>query len=209
MAAINGFLSAIETQDTATFVVVPFAIEVVLSATEAQDTAEFIVPINATVYEIDGESEVAIDDPYGSVTIYSDGAGNFFELARIEDANGGVITTRGATWISGSGAIATPANDVFLRFPTACTIVKATIMTAGGSGSCSIDVWKDSFGSFPPTVADSICAAAKPTIVAGIKYEDATLTGWTTTIAAGDVLAFHLESSSTFTSIFIQLDTQI
>lgn len=115
-------------------------------------------------------------------------------------------TTRGATWVISTGTIATPVADVMVRCYTGGTIRKVTVLTAGGPGSCVVDIWKDSYANFPPTVGDSICGASKPTISASIKYEDSTLTGWTTSISPGDVLVFHLDSSSTFSSIFIQLD---
>lgn len=113
---------------------------------------------------------------------------------------------RGATFVSPSGPIVTPVNDVYIRITKSGTINKVTLLTEGGPGACIVDVWKDTYANFPPTVADSICGAAKPTISGGIKYEDATLTGWTTTVTAGDVIVFHLQSVSTFSLIFIQLD---
>lgn len=119
---------------------------------------------------------------------------------------GGLIITRGATWVISSGAIATPVNDVYIRCRQAGTISKITLLTAGGPGSCVVDIWKNVYANFPPTSADSICAAAKPTISSGIKYEDSTLTGWTTTVNAGDVIALHLESTSVFSLIVAQLD---
>lgn len=120
-------------------------------------------------------------------------------------SGGAAPSTRGATFVSGS-ALSVPVNDVPVRIPIACTITKVTVLTLGGTGSCVVDIWKDTYAAYPPVVADSICAAAKPTISSGIKYEDSTLTGWTTAVAAGDVLMFHLESTSTFTVIAISLE---
>jgi hypothetical protein len=47
--------------------------------------------------------------------------------------------------------------------------------------------------------------AAKPTIAAAANYSDDTLTGWTTALAAGDVIRFNLDSTSTFTRISVFL----
>lgn len=113
---------------------------------------------------------------------------------------------RGATFVSPSGPIVTPVNDVYVRITKSGTINKVTLLTEGGPGACVVDIWKDTYANFPPTVADSICGASKPTITGGIKYEDSTLTGWTTSVTAGDVLVFHLQSVSTFSLIFVQLD---
>lgn len=102
-------------------------------------------------------------------------------------------------------SITTPVTPIYVFCPRAGTIESVTVLTTGGTGSCVIDIWKDSFANYPPTVADSICASAKPTISSDIKYQDSTLTGWTTTVNANDVIAFNLDSTSTFTTIHIIL----
>ncbi len=88
----------------------------------------------------------------------------------------------------------------FLYVPRACTITAATLLSADSNvltGSIVVDVWKRAYSTYPPTVADTITAAAKPTISSAIKSQDTTLTGWTTSISAGDVLAFHVDSVTT------------
>lgn len=85
------------------------------------------------------------------------------------------------------------AGDLQVDFN--CTILSATLL-ADQSGDIIVDVWKDSFANFPPTIADSITAAAKPTITGSIKSQDTTLAGWTTTITAGDILRFNVDSCS-------------
>lgn len=112
--------------------------------------------------------------------------------------------TLGAAWVRAGDPIETPVNIVYLQAPISGTIRKVTVTTSGGTGSCVIDVQQDTYANFPPS-SDSICASAKPTIASDIKYTDEVLSGWTTAIAAGDVLAFVLESSSTFTYICVQL----
>jgi hypothetical protein len=80
-------------------------------------------------------------------------------------------------------------------------------MFADQTGNIVMDIWKDSYGNFPPTVADSICGpASKPTITAGVKYTDSTLAGWTKAIAAGDILAFNIDSASAVTRVTITLN---
>jgi hypothetical protein len=70
-----------------------------------------------------------------------------------------------------------------------------------------LDIYKDDYANFPPTVADSICASAKPTLSSADKYEDSTLTGWTTSVTAGQVLGFTIDSCSTIEQITLQLET--
>lgn len=112
-----------------------------------------------------------------------------------------------ATWVIGSGAIAVPVTDVAVYVPEAIEITGVSLLTIGGPGSCVVDVWREVLGGYPPTVADSITASAKPTIVGGNTYVDTTLTGWETEIDAGETLLFHLESTSAFSAIFVALHT--
>lgn len=111
-----------------------------------------------------------------------------------------------ASW-SGAGVdITTPTDDVSRPSMVAGTISKVWVLTEGGPGSCRIDIRRRAYASYPPGPADSIVAAAKPTIVSGIKYQDITLTGWSKTISADDVLTFHLEETSAFTAISVFLE---
>lgn len=121
-------------------------------------------------------------------------------------ADGTGVMLLQASWLNGGAAIvAADANLVYVRAPVAGTIMGVSIATVGGNGSCSVDVWRDTHANFPPTVADTICGGNKPAIAASSVDLDTTLTGWTTTVNAGDWFAFKLESSSTFTGIFVQL----
>lgn len=80
-----------------------------------------------------------------------------------------------------------------LRVDFACTITVATTI-ANATGSCVIDIKKSTYAGYPTTT--SICASAKPTLSSARKAEDTTLTGWTTSITAGDVLEFYVDSAS-------------
>lgn len=110
----------------------------------------------------------------------------------------------GATWVSAS-ALSVPINDVSVYCPTDGYIERVVVLADSSTGSCVIDIWKDVIGSYPPTVGDSICGGNKPTISSGRTYQDATLTGWTRNISAGDVLRFHLDSTATFSTIHVFL----
>jgi hypothetical protein len=90
------------------------------------------------------------------------------------------------------------------QVPFDCTITGVTVL-GDVAGSAVIDIWKDAYAAYPPTVADTIVAAAKPTLSSATKYNDTTLTGWTTAIAAGDTLRFNLESVVSFTRLTIIL----
>lgn len=119
---------------------------------------------------------------------------------QLNSAKNGSITLS----LDGNGAAPTVGFKRWTTVPYACTINSVT-MTADVSGSIVIDIWKDAYANFPPTVADSITAAAKPTISSAIKSVDSTLTGWTTSVAAGDVLMFNVDSASTLTTLDLVL----
>lgn len=72
-------------------------------------------------------------------------------------------------------------------------ITKVTTL-ADAAGSCIVDIWKDTYANYPPVDADSITAAAPPSLAGVRKSQDSTLTGWTKTGSAGDVLIAHLDS---------------
>ena len=107
--------------------------------------------------------------------------------------------------IDGGGtAIVTGLLGGSLRVPFDGTINSVTLL-ADQTGSIVVDIWKDSYASYPPTVADSICASAKPTLSSAEKSEDTTLTGWTTAIAAGDILRFYVDSATTVQNVTLIL----
>lgn len=97
----------------------------------------------------------------------------------------------GATFDGGGADIAVGSQcDVFV--PYAFTISRVTLL-GDAAGSMVIDVWRDTYGNYPPTLADAITASAKPTLTGANKSQDATLTGWTTAVAAGTTLRFNVD----------------
>ncbi len=170
---------------------------------------------NARLTDISGLTYVQGDILYfNGTTIANLGAGTAGQFLKTNGVVGNPawttltrIYTKGGAWSNdASPIVAADANVVYIQAETTGTITKATILTVGGPGSCQIDVWKASYASFPPTVANTITAAALPTVTASNKATDSTLTGWTTAVTAGDILAFKLNSSSNFTNISIQLE---
>lgn len=106
--------------------------------------------------------------------------------------------------IDGGGAVITTGEKGHLIVDFAATILAVT-MLGDQSGSIVVDIWKDTYANYPPANADSITASAVPTISGATKSQDATLTGWTTSIAAGDVLAFNVDSIATIQRLLISL----
>jgi hypothetical protein len=132
---------------------------------------------------------------YGSGFLKSDGSGNFTSAAAT-----GTITYV----IDGGGVAITTGEKGDLEIPFACTITAATLL-ADQAGSIVVDIWKDTYANAPPTVADTITASAKPTLSTADKSQDTTLTGWTTTVNAGDVLRFKVDSATTVQRVTLSL----
>ncbi len=104
----------------------------------------------------------------------------------------------------GGVALTTGAKLVYMTVPLSCNIISWRIL-ANPSGSIVFDIWKDTFANFPPTVADTITASAKPTLSAATSAESSTLTGWTTSLATGDILEVNIDSVSTVTKVYLDL----
>jgi len=103
----------------------------------------------------------------------------------------------------GGSAIATGVKGD-LTIPFACT-VQSAVLLADQSGSIVVDIWKDTYVNYPPTVADTITASAKPTLSTATKSENTTLTGWTTVVSAGDILRFNVDSATTVQRVTLSL----
>ncbi len=82
-----------------------------------------------------------------------------------------------------------------IRAPFALTITKVSLFS-DQTTSTVLDLWVDIYANYPPTVADTITAAAKPTLSSAIKNEDSTLTGWTTSVASGSIIMINVDSNT-------------
>ena len=98
--------------------------------------------------------------------------------------------------IDGGGSALASGIKGDLEVPFACTINRVN-MFADTTGSAVVDIWKDTYANFPPTVADSIASGTLPTITnANQKSTDSTLTGWITSITAGDTIRFNMATAA-------------
>lgn len=106
--------------------------------------------------------------------------------------------------IDGLGATITTGLKGDLEIPFNCTITNVRLF-ADQQGSIVVDIYKSNFNNFPPSVGNTIAPTSKPTISNNSKYEDSTLSGWTTTITAGDILRFNVNSVTTITRLTVSL----
>jgi hypothetical protein len=144
---------------------------------------------------------VTVNDPGGTPTNKKVTLGNLRSFV--------LSAARAITFaIDGGGSPLTTGIKADVYVPYACTITAVT-MLADQSGSCVVDIWKDTYANYPPTGADSITASAKPTISSATKSQDTTLTGWTTSITAGNTLRFNIDSVSTITRLVLTLTVTV
>lgn len=106
--------------------------------------------------------------------------------------------------IDGGGSAITTGVKGFIEIPFAGTITGWTAL-GDQSGSIVVDVWKDTYANFPPTVADTIAGTEKPTISSATKGQDLALSSWTTSISAGDIIGFNVDSITTLQRVTIAL----
>lgn len=107
--------------------------------------------------------------------------------------------------IDGGGATITPGIKGNVGPWDYDITLSAVTLLADQSGSIVLDFWVDTYGNYPPTVADTITAAAKPTITAALKSQDTTLTGWTVLIPAGRTLRVNVDSVTSIQSVGVAL----
>jgi hypothetical protein len=149
------------------------------------------------------------DDGVGGVTVTGSASGVTSVAANSPLASsGGTTPTISANLPGGIGVsiygAAVPNTGLlgFVQIPFNCTINSWTILM-NATGSAQFDVQTSTYAGFPTT--SSIVASLPPVVTAAQSATSSTLTGWSTTITAGTVVAFYLTSVSTATIISMTL----
>lgn len=108
---------------------------------------------------------------------------------------------------NGVDVISTGVQATEVSLPVGGVWTKWRLLKSLPAGNVSIvvDIWKDTYANWPPS-SDSICASDKPTISTAEKNEGTSLTGWTTTFAAGDTLRFNVDSVTSATRVWLCLE---
>lgn len=144
--------------------------------------------------------------PDTSATLVYDYAAARWRAVTVPSTGGGASTLVEVVriWFNGQGAlVAVGTVTGFFRVPYNGAITKATIL-GDVSGSAVVDIKKGTYSAFPTLT--SICASAKPTLSSAQKAENTSLTGWTTAVAAGDVLSAVVESCAGITRLDVLLE---
>lgn len=111
--------------------------------------------------------------------------------------------------IDGGGVAITTGMKGYLVVPFDCTLTQVTLL-ANASGSIVVDLWRTTYalydaGATHPVAADAITGTTPPTITTATKAQDGTLTGWTTTLSQGDIIAFNVNSATTVQRVTVAL----
>lgn len=110
--------------------------------------------------------------------------------------------------IDGQGAVIGTGLKAWIEVPFNCTITESTLL-ADQVGSVVVDVWRTTYANYlpgtHPVAADKLTASAPPTISSASKAQDTTLSGWTTALNAGDILAVNVNSAATITKVTLSL----
>lgn len=151
------------------------------------------------------------DDGVGGVTINGSATGVTSVTASSPLASSGGTTPNISATLPGGVGVSIYGSTVpntgllgFIQMPYSCTITSWTIITNSSSGSAQFDIKKSNYATYPTTT--SIVASAPPAVTTSQKATSSTLTGWTTTVTAGDVIEFYLTSVSTATILSLVLD---
>lgn len=102
--------------------------------------------------------------------------------------------------VDGGGSVIPTGLRGFVLMPYSGTITEWTII-GDQSGSAVVDIWKVAYAGMPPDVGDSITGSALPTLTSSQTAQSSTLTGWTTSVTSGDVIAFNVNSATTVTRL--------
>lgn len=141
---------------------------------------------------------------FGAVSLTGDVTGTL----PVASGGTGITNNPGVTGIEyvidGGGSALTTGIAGQLYIPYSCTISAWTLL-ADQSGSIVVNVWKVAEASYPPTVTNKITASAPPTITSAQAATSTTLTGWTTSVSAGDTMMFNIDSITTITRVTLAL----
>lgn len=110
--------------------------------------------------------------------------------------------------LDGGGAAITTGVKDYIKIPWNFVASSWTIVAAQ-SGSIVVDIWKDVYANFPPTVADTITGTEKPTLASAQKNQDTSLSSFTTAWSKDDIIAINVDSATTVTLVKIFIDGYI
>ena len=173
---------------------------------EASENASILIDKANAVINIDAASVNFSTNPTYSVSLSNNTYLPYITNSILStDSSGKIVATSSSVnngsfgiTVDGGGSAITTGVKGFIEIPYNGTITAWTII-GDQSGSIVFDIWKTTYSSAPPTVANTITGSEKPTLSSTQKNQDTNLTTWTTSVSAGDIIGFNVDSASTVT----------
>jgi len=110
--------------------------------------------------------------------------------------------------LRGGGSAITTGSAGNKHIASAATITGYAI-TSSASCSITVDLWKTTYTAYDvsthPVDGDSITASAPITLTTSVKAKDETLTGWTKTLSADDIIHVNVDSADCTGDVDIQV----
>lgn len=155
-----------------------------------------VIGVNVQAWDADLDTIAANWPPNAIGDLVNDGAGNLSWVAEVIPVN---------FLIDGGGTVITAGVKGRFVVDFNATIIGVTLL-ADQAGDIVLDLWKDTYANYETmSVADTITAAAKPTLSAAVKSQDNVLTGWSVNVNAGDVFIVNVDSAATVTQVSMAL----
>jgi len=134
------------------------------------------------------------------VVLFNDGSG------KIVVNSGKKLPVKGTIEFVIQGRNTVPQVGIFcdLLIPYNLIITGWTLVS-NKSGSIVIDLWKSTYATFPPTIANTVTGSAKPTLVSTNKNTSTTLTGWAIIWSKNEILRVNIDSAATANKFTLSL----
>jgi hypothetical protein len=165
----------------------------------ASGTPTVMASLGTTTTVLHGNASGA--GSFGAVNLGTDVTGT---LAASSLPSNTKVRSFGTTFGDTGGSALTSGSVVYFTVPYTCTISawNATV----DAGTVTFDIWKIATGTAVPTVTNTITASALPAISTGTALHSTTLTSWTTSVSANDIVGIQLKTVAT--AKYAELDVE-
>lgn len=124
------------------------------------------------------------------------------------DLSTNMRTSTIGVFIDGGGSAITVGEKAQLLIPFSCSI-QAWSLLSDRSGSVTVDIWKSSYETYPPTASSSITNTSRPFISGSVKNRSTSSlssAGWATNISTNDTLKFYVSASTSIQTLNLTLE---
>lgn len=100
-------------------------------------------------------------------------------------------------YVDGLGSTIATGEKGDIVVPYSCTVA-SWMFFADQSTTTRIELWKDTFANYPPVAGDNVTGTGtnRPGTTATTHAQSSTLTGWTTSWSAGDILRVNVADNN-------------